>query len=177
MINEANEALSHFGLVARIAAIFERRRVRYATEVRLPNKKIADLIYLGIGDTVHIIEAKIDFRPVHLTEARYHYGDYCDYLWIALPVAYELPPAVTLPGVRWSSPDDATGIVRVDREGMGFVRAAHPRHPHASARAQATCALLTRLTGGEQTPGALAGPAAEQPKNNSAGHKGRRCAV
>jgi hypothetical protein len=177
MINEANEALSHFGLVARITAILGQRQLRCVTELRLPNKKIADIAYIGKSDTLHIIETKIDFRPVHLTEARYHYGDYCDYLWIAIPVNYDLPPAVTMPGVRWASADDTTGIVRVDREGLGYVRHAHPRHPHAHAKADAVCRLLARLTDGEQTPGTLAGPAAERPKNNSAGHKGRRCAV
>lgn len=177
MYAEANEVLSHFGLVNRAVSILRRRGIEVVTELKLPNGRIADIAYLGAADRLHIIEAKIDFRPGHLTEARYRYGQFCDFLWIAVPINYELPPAVTMPGARWSSPDDMTGICKVDREGLGYVRHASHRHPPALALADARSALRRHLTAGEQAPSLLAGHAAERPNNNNAGHEGRRCEV
>lgn len=175
MINETNDSLSHFGLINRIVGILGRRGFQAVTELRLPNRKIADVAFIGGNGAVHIIEAKIDFRPVHLTEARYHYGDWCDLLWIAVPANQELPASVNVPGFKWSSPDDTIGVFRVDREAMGPVRSAHARHPHPAARSKTLNLLRTRLTDEEPVPAILPGPAAERPKNSNAGHEGRRC--
>lgn len=173
MLNEANDCPTHVHLQNRISTIFRRRNIAHVLELRLPNGKIADIAYTSKDRILHIIECKIDFRPCHLTEARYHYGDFCHFLWVAIPANQEWPPNPSLPGMRFSGPDDLIGLVSVDREGLGMVRSAKQRFPRPDDHGDAWQAFTAKLTAGEQTSELKIATGAERPNNNEAGHMDR----
>lgn len=177
MLNEANAVYTHQGLLALICGIFSRRGIPYATELQLPNGRIADFVYFAAHGTIHIVEVKVDFRPGHLTEARYFYGDFCHYLWIAVPSNYRVPDVTLEASIRFSSPDDKIGIVSAGPQGMASYRPAQQRALPQTVADLTRALIRSRLTTGEQLPGLLAGPAAERPKNNNPRHGDGGCVV
>lgn len=158
LLNEANSILGHERIKELLSKRIAINNPRIATELHLPNNKIADIIYLGGYDAIHIVEVKAEFRPYYLNNTFTKYADYCHYLWLAIPAGLARAEMDARRMITWPEAHDAVGIIEVDWRDASIIRSAVLRTILDVRAVAARSALATRLTAGEPAPGLKTAP-------------------
>jgi len=83
MDNEPYRDLSHLELIATVSDWLRAQGNRVTNEHRLPNGKIADVIYTTPGGAIHIVECKTFLTSTLIERAYIKYYGYCHALWVA----------------------------------------------------------------------------------------------
>jgi len=168
MINEANRVFSHQELIDAMVDHLQRQGLAVYTEVPLPNRKIADIVYLTSNGGIAIIEAKTDYRGYYLPQAYDKYASYCHYLILVIPNGDPLSKYIPAPMTTWREHGDEIGVTAVDAAGVGVIRSPQVRTlPQARATSMRSY-LLSRLAAGGLTPRNLPAPP-EAPRNKKDG--------
>jgi hypothetical protein len=76
------QVMDHHACVADIVERYRRSSTVIASEYRLPNNRIADVIAVTTMGTLVIWEVKTRWRASELGEAWDKYSRYCDQLWL-----------------------------------------------------------------------------------------------
>lgn len=136
MDNEVYRDISHAEACEMVARFAERSGHVAWREVRLPNRRIADvLIQTGSGN-LEIVEVKLEWKDSLASEAHSKYWHYCHRLWIAVPGLEIVPGEVGPWPNRWRSNSDKLGIIGVNRDCIRWLRQAEPHAMPAQYQAE-----------------------------------------
>lgn len=121
MDNEPYRDLKHLELIATVSDWLRSQGNLVTNEHRLPDDRIADIIYTTPGGAIHIVECKIFLTSTLYEQARDKYYQWCNALWLASNDAqrwfhYPYEGSLSLPPSRWTA-----GLIDVKRGQIGIV--------------------------------------------------------
>lgn len=121
MDNEPYRDLSHLQLIATVSDWLRGQGYRVTNEHRLPDDRVADIIYTTPGGAIHIVECKCFLTSKLVASAVDKYYQWCNALWVASNDAqrwfhYPHEGSVSLHHTRWP-----VGMLEVHRSQVAIV--------------------------------------------------------
>lgn len=106
MDNEPYRDLSHLQLIATVSDWLRSQGNLVTNEHRLPDDRVADIIYLTPGGAVHIVECKLSLTSTLVKSAVDKYYQWCNALWVASNDAerwfnFPYERSISLGNLRW----------------------------------------------------------------------------
>ena len=129
-LQDRRQSPAAFNICRGVARLLSDRAMAAVPEISLANGRRADMIAIGQGGEIWIVEIKSSIEDFRTDQKWPEYRDFCDHLFFA--VGPEFPVGVLPPD---------TGLIVADRYGGEIVRAA-PEHKLPGARRKAVTLAL-----------------------------------
>jgi hypothetical protein len=124
MDNEPYRDLTHLELIATVSDWVRSQGHQVTNEHRLPDGRVADVIYLADGGSINIIECKVVYNQTLIDQAYDKYYQWCNRLWVASNRRARFETSGATSSLDFAEGARIVGLIEVGRDRLAIEKTA-----------------------------------------------------